>query len=693
MTIKSFLLCTFAILALLLIGFAGLNGFDAIARYRANESFLATNATEELLLRAAADIAIERGLTNAPLHAPNALPAEKRSEIVHVREGADAAFRDGMGRLRAAPQMASLTKAIDDLEGSYREFGGFRRRVDEALAQPRTSRPDDIVDRFAPTITGLIDRISKLRMTLEALTKVPGAELAQLVQLRHLAAVMAEEAGRERAVFGGNIAQQRPFTHDDIRKLSEHRGHIQLVWDTVEALRQRGDLPASLAAAISAVDEEVMHKLGDLRAAVLARAEDGQYPVSGREWVDRSGVALSAILKLSEETSSLARGAAEASAARSWWQAAVYLALMALALAVAGGGFVMMRRRVTGPIAAMTDAIERLAKGDKAVAVPAAEHSDEIGRMAAAVVVFKENLIANERLQAEQASENEAKMRRAQQLEELMEGFEARIGDLVGALGSASGEMEATAQSMSSSAEQTTRQAMSVASSSEQTSANVQTVATATEELASSIGEIGRQAADSSTIAGNAVAAAKRTDGIAQALTQGAQKIGDVVKLINDIAGQTSLLALNATIEAARAGEAGRGFAVVASEVKQLATQTAKATGEIAELIQQIQESSKEAVGAIQGIGTTIEEMNRIAASIAAAVEEQAAATKEISRNVQQAARGTQEVSSNIDQVKQASTSSGTAANRVLEAANQLSQNSADIRRQVDEFLAKVKAA
>ena len=268
------------------------------------------------------------------------------------------------------------------------------------------------------------------------------------------------------------------------------------------------------------------------------------------------------------------------------------------------------------------------------------------------------------------AAQDAAKVTHARAVEVLTQAFEAKVGEMVGAVASAATEMEATARSMVATAEQTNQQSTTVAVASEQTSVNVQTVATATEELSSSVQEIGRQVARSTLVAGKAVEEAKHTDATVQMLAAGAQKIGEVVTIIHDIAGKTNLLALNATIEAARAGDAGKGFAVVASEVKALANQTGKATEEISSQIVQIQDATRQTVAAIQNIAGTIAEINEIAASIASAVEQQSAATQEISRNVHEAARGPQEVSSNIAGVKQAATDTGAAAGQVLGARN-----------------------
>jgi methyl-accepting chemotaxis protein len=300
--------------------------------------------------------------------------------------------------------------------------------------------------------------------------------------------------------------------------------------------------------------------------------------------------------------------------------------------------------------------------------------------MGIAISVYQERLI-------------EASEHRSKTIDTLALAFDAKAGDLVGRVASAATQLQSTARSMTSTVGEASHQATNVAAAAEEASVNVQTVAAAAEELASSINEISRQVAQSAKVAGKAREDARRTDGVVQALSEGAQKIGEVVGLISNIAAQTNLLALNATIEAARAGDAGKGFAVVASEVKSLATQTAKATEDIAHQITQIQTATRDAVDSIRGIGTTIGEISEIAAAIAAAVEEQGSATQEIARNVQQAAAGTQEVSSNIVGVSQGAVSTGAAANQVLSEAAAVSHQVDLLRSEVGVFISGVKAA
>lgn len=271
--------------------------------------------------------------------------------------------------------------------------------------------------------------------------------------------------------------------------------------------------------------------------------------------------------------------------------------------------------------------------------------------------------------------------------------FDGQMKIVLKTVGGSATNLQNAANILASSAEESTQQSTAVAAASEEASTNVQAVAASTEELTSSVREIGRQVTESTRITGMAVEQASRSGLTMQGLAKAAQKIGDVVELINTIAGQTNLLALNATIEAARAGEAGRGFAVVASEVKALAEQTAKATGEIGQQITAIQEATRESVGSIEEIGATIASVNEIATAIAAAVEEQGMATAEIARNVQEAARGTQEVSSNISGVSQTASETGQTATQLLSSANELSQQSEMLRTQVEGFFTAIRSA
>jgi methyl-accepting chemotaxis protein len=694
MKIRFALPAAISLLALLLIAVTGYQVHLALKQRGSAQQFVVVNDAASLLLKSTADWAVERGLTNGALRAPALAEEQLLAAIAAKRASADQAMEQALERLNAIPEMEAGKQSIADAKESFAALLALRSKIDGELKKPGAERNPELVAAAVPAVTKLIDRTSRMRLTLETLTRSPAAQLVQIANLRHLAAEMAEYAGRERARLVGAIASKQPLQDADVRLVSEGRGHIDLSWNAIAVLRLRPDLPQTLVDAVGAVEKDYFEAYGALRKEVLAGGETGAYPIESKNYFERATIAINTILALSQAMGEYAGGLALEQATASTngaiWSAAIFLGGLLCAVL----SYWIVFKRIVLPIGRMTSAMERLANRDRTVEIVGVGQSDEIGAMARAVQVFKDNAIAMEQMEAErQIMAERAEAEKAQERNRLADQFEASVAGVVQSISAAASSLKDTARRMSSTAEDTSKQSLAVASAAKQSNASVQMVATAAEELSASIDEISRQVASATQLSDQSAANGRRTDETVRTLSVAVQRIGDVVKLIDDIAAQTNLLALNATIEAARAGEAGKGFVVVASEVKVLANQTAKATEDIRSQIGAIRTQTDLAVTAIKQICDNVVEVHGISAAIAAAVQEQGAATQEIARSVNQAADGSNQVTESIATVTNSAAETGEAAGGMLNSASDLAHQADMLRTEMDRFLAGVRAA
>ncbi len=619
-----------------------------------------------------------------------ATPAQMEAAAKAV-QAADAAFARARTVVGALDDGAAIVRGLDQAAAKLAEV---RAASDRALGSPLSGRDPAAIKGFLPGIAAVVGIIEPLLNRLENQVATADASLTALLNVARTSQDLRISAGGRAATMSLAISTRRPLTAAEISITDRAQGRVDLDRERIEAgVDQIGSPPRLAKAMNDAIDAYFGKAAPWLEKEMAAGRAEGKYGINSDQLAGTIVPAVQTFFVVRD--AALAEAAERAGLVRDGaltMLAVAGLAVLAL-LGVLAGVTVMLRRRVITPLATLTAVVGDLAAGRHDVAIPTIARADEIGAMAGSLQVFKEALIAQKAAGEAAAVEADAKIRRGQRVDRITGDFEAMIGEIVEIVASASTELETSAGTLTATAERSEELTTMVAAASEEASTNVQSVASATEEMSSSVNEISRQVQGSARIANEAVEQAQKTNDRVAELAKAAARIGDVVELINNIAGQTNLLALNATIEAARAGEAGRGFAVVASEVKALAEQTAKATGEISQQISGIQAATQESVGAIKEIGDTIGRMSEIASTIAAAVEEQGAATQEISRNVQQAAHGTQQVSANIADVQRGASETGSASAQVLSAAKSLSGESDRLKREVGKFLNSVRAA
>jgi methyl-accepting chemotaxis protein len=574
-----------------------------------------------------------------------ALHGEGPASLAGPRGPVDASLRRTREAL-ARVDPAHAGPLVARLDALAREWSAMRARVDTALGSPRAARDQGLVQAALHSeLSRLINGHGEVWQALMAAGAAQDPQVATLNAIKTASWMARESAGRERSAVTAALAANRALTPEERVAITAGRAAVDQAWTLLKAAPLARSEPG-IARAIERAEQQFFQ---EFRRSAAAQAEPGPHRMTAAAFNESTTPLLSALLAprdaarevaAREQTALVESEQAGAMAAT----AVLGIALLVLALSVA-----LVQWRLLRPLAALSRATDRLRAQDYATAVPGTERRDEFGVLAQGMEALRHEALRAERAEQEAQAAREAGARERQEARAtLATRMEESLGASLAEMSRRLADIRAATSTLRDGTGRTGEQAAGVTSAAEQATSHVQTVASAAEQLAASVGEITRQVAQAAQVAGRALDETRLTDGTMSELAANASRIGEVVRLIEDIAGQTNLLALNATIEAARAGEAGKGFAVVATEVKSLASQTAQATGNIAGQIGAIQGAAAAAVRSIQGIGKVVTEIHEVAASISAAVEEQGAATREIARSVAEAAQGTSEVARRI---------------------------------------------
>lgn len=639
-------------------------------------------------------VRVERGPIRATLEEPEPASAAVIATTANVRAKAEAALAAVLRECAVVDCVGARKELFAGLAGSIDKLAAVRKQVDVALSQPLSARPANISADFDTTSTDLIVRLNTMFNVLGDRIRMFDAQTSELIDITQLSWLTRDGLGLERSFLYRSLMANK-LSPEAQQRIIELRTQAAVTWPVVRQLAARAGAPADVVARVKAADRIAFEQYSPIRNGVYNALLKGRLaPIAPDAFVAKSKDAIESVAEVSKTALAVIEQHVAANLGEANRNLALHGLLLGLALVAGLLGALTIVHRITRPIGAITATMQRLADGDATVEIPGAARLDEIGQMAAAVEVFKENAVERQRLAADRVAEQQHTAdQRKLEIRGFADRFEASLGSIVTAVSASAEELEVVARTLTETMETTQDFAGKVAVASVDASRNVLSVSATTEEMTSSANEISMQTNQAAAIARQAVTQAENTNAGVASLSQAAERIGAVVELITNIAEQTNLLALNATIEAARAGQAGRGFSVVASEVKSLATETSKATEEVKKQIAAMQIATKDVAMAIKDVAATIGNVSKISEVIYSAVKMQDSATQDIARFTNDAGKRTTEVAQNIESVSHKAVEAGSASEQVLSAAQVLSRESNKLKGEIDKFLAEVRAA
>jgi len=687
-SVSSLLLTLMALLAVGALASTATQMVGAFGRY--SDSL----ETERL---AAADKAIFQGVLSLRTNRGDAQSALLGDDDPRAKlDAAEKAEQAGYEAIAAALPTVEFARR-DELAGTLKQRWAdaspqFQLFYDEAK-RPRAERKIERTNSWYDAVTKVIDTANLASTAVSNRAWMNDPYIARMIQVRRFAWQVRDRYGIHCSSLRSNVNSSKPLDDAQKRSVARWDGTITSAWAGMTELLAAPDVTAELVTAANDAKAKTDGALKQINELTKSFDGSGKPALPAAEWNTLCQAPFPLIVGVANKALDQSIARAEMVQAKALTNLIVQSLAFLLALAVTLTGVYVVRNRLMRPVRAILDAIARISARDYATPVPQSRHPDEFGTMAAALESLRESAATAERLGHERESQQALQLARSGTVDAACRSFDDTVQAVIQSVAASTRELDATATGVRSLVSQSSSQTAAVSSAAEQATNNLETIAAATEELSASVGEISAQVQSSAREAREAVSQAEQTNATVEILDQTASRIGEVVKMINAIAGQTNLLALNATIEAARAGEAGRGFAVVAGEVKSLASQTATATEEISRQVEEIQGATGQAVAAIRSIGGAISGIDEKMTAIAAAVEQQRAATTEISRNFQQAAQGTREVTDTIGSVARLNQETGNAGTVLTESVKKMSADADRLRVAVEGFLGAVKTA